>query len=221
LRESRDHFVRLHDEIHGLSVRCAAVERQVEALEDAAPGPAGPGSADAHADIRDEIAQMRLELDQRLLGLTPKMRADAAEYAPLAVVKQISLNFKSSIDGLDFEIAAVKDFLRSLVSKNELDAALEALGPRAERAAHAETAGGRLSCLLCGHAVTAVTGMITEREVARMLGAPPQCAAIMGKEGCVLAYGADALRPKKRTLRKPVLPVINPPVSLESLGTEL
>jgi hypothetical protein len=221
LRESRDQFVRLHDEIHGVSVRCAGVERRFEALEDAMRQRVGTGTDDPGAGVRDAIAQLRLELDQRLLGLTPKMRADAGEYAPLAVVKQISVNFKTAIDGLDLEVAGVKEFLRNLVSRNELDAALEALGPRVEPAPHGETAGGRLSCLLCGQAVAAVTGMITEREVARMLGAPPQCSAMMAKEGCVLAFGADALRPKKRPLRKVSLPTVNPSVSFDSLATQL
>jgi hypothetical protein len=99
---------------------------------------------------------------------------------------------------------------------------MERLQAPAERG-EGETAGGRtaIRCLLCGKTANGVTGMITESELARMLGTPPQIGVLGGGirgsygDGYVLTYGKDALRPKKRAAPKNALPPINPPVNVK------
>jgi hypothetical protein len=156
-------------------------------------------------EVLQEIAQLRLELDQRLLGLTPQTMADMSAYAPLAVVKQIAVNFQTSVEETEQQFATIRDFLKNLVSRNDLEAMVDRLTATAAKPG-GETAGGRIRCLLCGKTAGAVTGMITESEVARMLGTPPQ-SRVRGSSGesYVLAYGRETVgrRPVKRSPARP------------------
>jgi hypothetical protein len=124
------------------------------------------------------------------------------------------MNFQTAIDGLDGQVAAIKELLKNLVSRNDLEAMVGSLQPLAGRADGA-TAGGRIRCLLCGKAAGAVAGMITESEVAKMMGTP-QCGIVRGavSDAYVLAYGRDALKARKKAARKPVVPSLNAAVSL-------
>jgi uncharacterized coiled-coil protein SlyX len=220
VHEIRDHFIKIHDQMHGVTRRCDVLEKQrrPDSSTATAPPPAGGVDEETLDRILQEIAQLRLELDQRLLGLTPNRKQEMAEYAPIAVVKQMAINFQSAVDRIDGQISATTDFLKNLVSRNDLEAVLETLQPQLERA-QGETAGGRIRCLLCGKVTATVAGMITESEIAKVLGTPPQSSLVRGSHGdaYVLSYGRDVLHPKKRAARKAVIPAINPPVNLNSL----
>jgi hypothetical protein len=212
----------LYDQVHGLSRRVDSIStgpapqaqperRPQDFFEPQLPPP------DHTEEILQEIAQLRRELDQRLLGLTPEVKVDMSTYAPLAVVKKIAMNFQTSVEDFDAQIAAIKDFLKNLVSRNDLEAMMERLQAPAVKA-EGETAGGRcaIRCLLCGKAANGVTGMITESDLARLLGTPPQM-GVRGSygDGYVLTYGKDTVRPKKRSSLKNPLPPINPPVNVK------
>jgi hypothetical protein len=221
----------LHDQVHALNRKFEMLERArssgAQNRDDGSPpGAAGPPNEtldfNARDEILQEIAQLRLEFDQRLLGLTPQTKADMSAFAPLPVVRQIATNFQVSIDELDQQIATIKDFLKNLVSKNDLEAMVDKLQVTPQKG-DGTTAGGTISCLLCGKMTQGVTGMITESEIARLLGTPPQCG--MGRlrgshgDGYVLTYGRDVLKAKKRPPTRAALPPIpdtpvNPPVTV-------
>jgi hypothetical protein len=164
----------------------------------------------------EELAQLRFEFEQRLLGLTPKSVTDLSLYAPLPVVKKLAINFQENIEEIDQQIDALKDFLKNLVSRNDLEAMLDKLQPKT--GGEGDTAAGRMAirCLLCGKPAQAVTGMITESDMARLLGTPPQCGVARGRgsggDAYILTYGKDAMRrenTKKGPASKKVLPPIN------------
>jgi hypothetical protein len=223
LRELRERFMTVHDQLHGLLRRFDTLERFTRQGTSGSSSQSNPSSADylgsvVRDEILQEIAQLRLEIDQRLLGLAPQAKADMSAYAPLAVVKQIALNFQTSVDDFDQQIVTIKDFLKNLVSRNDLEAMMDRLtAPTAKPGG--ETAGGRIRCLLCGRAAGSVTGMITESDVARMLGTPPQ-SRVRGSTGdsYVLAYGKETVgrrMAKKSPARNAIpLPPINPPVKV-------
>ncbi|KAH0786908.1 hypothetical protein GPJ56_009154 [Histomonas meleagridis] len=160
------------------------------------------------------LNQVRFEFNQRLLGLTPKEVEDMTSFAPLAVVKQVSKNFQSSIDGVEKQISMLKDFLKNLVSRNDLQAMMEKLNSIEIGNAN-ETAGGRLgiSCLLCGRPVQKVTGMITEGDVARLLGTPPGSIAGIsrGSNKYVLVYGNEVMKNSKAKKKTQLPPIQKPP----------
>jgi hypothetical protein len=166
-------------------------------------------------EIMEEIAQLRFEFEQRLLGLTPKSVTDLSLYAPLPVVKKIAVNFQENIEEIDQQIDAIKDFLKNLVSRNDLEAMMDKLKPRSE--GEGSTAAGRMAirCLLCGKPAGAVTGMILESDMARLLGTPPQCGVMRGRgsmaDSYILTYGKDALKREntKKGNSKKILPPIN------------
>jgi hypothetical protein len=224
MHELRDRFMALHDQLHGLVRRFDAMERVTrDARPSSAAASAASGGGDylgaiARDEILQEIAQLRLEFDQRLLGLTPQTKADMSAYAPLAVVKKISVNFQASVDEFEAQFAAIKDFLKNLVSRNDLEAMMDRLTAPVARST-GETAGGRIRCLLCDRPVGVVTGMITEGDVSRLLGTPPQ-SQVRTSSGtrCVLAYGKETMthRPPKRSPARTPLPPIGPPVRFES-----
>jgi hypothetical protein len=233
--EVRERFMNLFDQVGSLNRKFDMLERarssSPQNREDGSQ-PGHPGTPNetldfnARDEILQEIAQLRLEVDQRLLGLTPQTKADMSAFAPLPVVRQIATNFQVSIDELDQQIATIKDFLKNLVSKNDLEAMVDKLQVTPQKG-DGTTAGGKISCLLCGKMTHGVTGMIMESEIARLLGTPPQCG--MGRtrvshgEGYVLTYGRDVLKGKKKPATravlppipdKPVLPPVNPPVTV-------
>jgi hypothetical protein len=216
----------VHDQLHGLTRRFDTLERFTRQDGGGKPGAKSSSSnADylesvVRDDLLQEIAQLRLELDQRLAGLTPQTKADLSAYAPLAVVKQIAVSFQTSVEEFEQQFATIKDFLKNLVSRNDLEAMMDRLQTPATKAG-GETAGGRIRCLLCGKLTGTVTGMITESDVARMLGTPPQ-SRVRGSVGdaCVLAYGREALsrRSAKRTASRLATPL--PPMNPHGHGNE-
>ncbi|OHT10209.1 hypothetical protein TRFO_20492 [Tritrichomonas foetus] len=175
--------------------------------------------------ITNILDQVRFEVDQRLMGLTPKVVQDLNSFAPLPVVKKIAENFQISIDELDSQIAHVKEFLKNLVTRNDLDAMMDKLNVGDN--ASGNTAGARLAlrCLLCGKPASCVTGMITESEMARLLGTPPQCGISAAKTrnstntNYVLTYGrgtAYSLNKKTAKLKTAQLPPMDPPTTSSS-----
>jgi hypothetical protein len=218
--EVRMRFTKLLDEVGSLNRKFEMLERarssRPQSRDDGgSPGQGGTATETLDFNARDEIlqevAQLRLELDQRLLGLTPQTKAEMSAFAPLPVVRQIATNFQASIDELDQQIATIKDFLKNLVSKNDLEAMVDKLQVTPHKGG-GTTAGGKISCLLCGRMTQGVTGMITESEVARLLGTPPQSGVgrIRGSHGdsYVLSYGRDVLKAKKRPATRAALPPI-------------
>ena len=159
------------------------------------------------------IKQIRFEVDQRLMGLTPQVVQDLNNFAPIGVVKMIAQNFQVSVDGIEKQIGQIKDFLNSLVTRNDLDAMMEKINTNNQAvSATGDTAGGtfKMRCLLCGREASGVTGMITESEVAKLLGTPPNGFSL-GKKNLarnsfdsnnanklVLSYGKDAFRQKNK-----------------------
>ena len=69
-----------------------------------------------------------------------------------------------------------------------------------------ETAAGRTSyrCLLCGRPTSSVKGMITEKEVAGMIGEPPiSCVSKSGNNDFLLVYGKDKIGYRASTSMSP------------------
>lgn len=127
------------------------------------------------------INQVRFEIEQRLVGLTPQTIQDLNNVASIGLVKSIAQNFQLSVDNIDNQITQIKEFLNSLVTRNDLDAVLDKLNNNNNAAVGggapglSDTAAGtfKMRCLLCGRAASGITGMIAESEVARLLGTPP------------------------------------------------
>ena len=204
MREMEERYAAVQDRLGQLTEEMRQTHSRVEA-KDSSEGE----TADK---LRQEVEQLRVELDQRLLGLTPQMISEMGTYAPLPVVKKIAVNFQRSVDELERQMGSLRDFLKNLVSKNDLEAALDQIQIEGGKG---ETAGGRLGirCLLCGKPANCVTGMIMESEVARMLGPPPQCGVskARGSDSLVLTYGRGPVKPAKRSTAKNPLPPMKPP----------
>ena len=204
MREMEERYAAVQDRLGQLTEEMRQTQSRVEAKDNS--------EGETADKLRQEVEQLRLELDQRLLGLTPQMISEMGTYAPLPVVKKIAVNFQRSVDELERQMGSVRDFLKNLVSKNDLEAAIDQIQIEG---AKGETAGGRLGirCLLCGKPANCVTGMIMESEVARMLGPPPQCGVskARGSDSLVLTYGRGPVKPAKRATAKNPLPPMKPP----------
>lgn len=207
---------KLEDSLREMQERYSAVQERLGKLtEEMRETQARAQQKDAESEVTDklkqDIEQLRVELDQRLLGLTPQMISEMGTYAPLPVVKKIAVNFQRSVDELERQVSSIRDFLKNLVSKNDLEAAIDQIQLEGSKG---ETAGGRMGirCLLCGKPANGVTGMIMESEVARMLGPPPQCGVTRGR-GCdslVLTYGRGPVKPANWPSPKKPLPPMKP-----------
>lgn len=159
------------------------------------------------------LNQVRFEVDQRLMGLTPQMVEDMNNVASLAVVKKMSMNFQFQIDELERHINRIREFLNNLITKNDLDAMLDQININNNANGETAAATSPMRCLLCGKVSSGVTGMITESEMARMLGGQSNLLGTkrtrnsLDNNKLVLTYGKDPLKlPNKKRLKVATLP---------------
>lgn len=169
----------------------------------------------------DALDQLRKELEERIP--VKSKREDLGDAVTTSQLKRVVANFQNSLKTIDKDVDAVKNLVPQLVTRDDLNELVEAIRQAAENQQKelSKTAAGRLAykCLLCGHPTNIVTGMITESEVAHLIGEPPMSGPIQqnsnsndfvlvyGKEGS--AYRASSATKTKRKTT-PSLPRITP-----------
>jgi hypothetical protein len=142
---------------------------------------------------------------------------DAQEIVYMPQLLRVSGNFQNSLKMATKEIDALKEMIGKMVTRPEMMEFAEAVSTalQAQQSADLEsTAGGRIAykCLLCGRPTHQVTGMITDPDIARLVGEPPT--SVLGKAGgaFALVYGREGVyrappqQQKKRA--PPTLPKI-------------
>ena len=165
--------------------------------------------------INNMFNQFRSEYDEKIASIGPKTQEALNSYAPLPLVQKVTEKFQASMDDANRQMSNIKEFLKNLVTRNDLDALIEKLSQTPKAPSTGSTAGAThgLRCLLCGKPTSTVTGMITDSEVAKMLGTPPQCSVSSGRlrnstNSYVLSYGRDTTRPN--TKKRPKLTNLPP-----------
>lgn len=164
---------------------------------------------DARA-TKEALDKLRVDLEDR----GGRTLGDEPVYMPQ--LKHVAANFQNMIKGVDRQIREIQDVVPKLVSREDLTELINTIqsATNAPRGQDSEaTAGAQLSyrCLLCGRPRANVTGMITEAEVARLIGEPPTSGVGRAGDDFVLVYGRDgayraASPPAKK---KATLPRIN------------
>jgi hypothetical protein len=153
---------------------------------------------------KDDLEGVRLQIDGR--------PSDGGDVVTMPQLVRVAGNFQNAVKTATREIDALKEVIPNLVMKRDLDGFLEAVQKALESQEGREveaTAAGRVAykCLLCGRATGAVTGMITDSQVAQMVGEPPvsgpaaaagEFVLVYGREGCFRAASAAK---KKRPVR--------------------
>lgn len=192
----------LQDKVNDLYERLSEEDRSIRQL-----------SADMDTRVTAEaLEKLRMELEQR--GSVGNKVGDEPVYMPQ--LKHVAFNFQNQIKDVDKQIRDLQDLMPNLVSRDDLTELINAIqAGQIQRGSDVEaTAAGRLSyrCLLCGKPTSTVTGMITEAEVARMIGEPPTSGVGKAGDDFVLVYGRDgAYRAASPPSRKKIsLPRINP-----------
>jgi DNA repair exonuclease SbcCD ATPase subunit len=132
-------------------------------------------------ELRLELQALREEFNQRITDLARQTSTDGG-WAPMQVVRRMSVNFANRCDDCDSAVAGIREFLQQLVTKKSLESLLAEMRPGPEEG---RTAGG-MRCLLCGRPREAVTGMIGESEAARLLGTPPGAKSRSRRPGAVV-----------------------------------
>jgi hypothetical protein len=140
---------------------------------------------------KEAFEEMRLHMEDT----NPKKQLDE-EIVYMPQLKRVAGNFQGAIKMVSRDVETLKELMPTLVLRDELAELVEAILADTQAQASAEyeaTAAGRLSykCLLCGRPTNAVTGMITDAEVARLIGEPPQCGPTKTGSDFVLVYGRD------------------------------
>ena len=177
----------------------------------------------AHA-TKDDLDELRAEIEER--DSFNRKNNPNSEPVTASQLKRVVSNFQNSMKNLDKQFEAFKTIIPNFVSKDQLTQLVEALSQISGTQAGdspTSTAGARLSykCLLCGRPTNQVTGMITESEVAKMIGEPPIIGASTsrkpGNEGeFVLVYGKEGNSYRgvstshSNRKRTPFLPKITP-----------
>lgn len=142
------------------------------------------------------------ENQQKLINDLQRKLADAAT---IPTLRQVTSNFSQAIADFDKRLDVVNTILPTYVTRSDLN---EILSHAAGVASGDNTAGATFGyrCLLCGKPAN-TTGMITESEVARLLGTPPN---VPGRpEGKhVLQYGKEATIRASKTKKLPNLPPV-------------
>jgi hypothetical protein len=132
---------------------------------------------------------------------------------------RFAADFQKSIKTLTKEIDALKEAAVTFVPRSDLTEFVDAVSAAIQSLQTVDiesTAGGRVGykCLLCGRPTPQVTGMITDGEIARLVGDPPTSgfakaggdfALVYGREG---VFRAPSAQQKKRPA--PALPKIGP-----------
>lgn len=149
---------------------------------------------------RDDLEEMKIEIDER--NSFNRKNNPNQETVTATQLKRVVANFQGSIKSIDKQLDSMKEIVPQFVTKEELTELVEAVTQLAiaqTKENSTSTAGGTLTykCLLCGRPTNQVTGMITEGEVARMIGEPPIIGATAGTEtgasanDIVLVYGKE------------------------------
>lgn len=125
---------------------------------------------------RDDLEELRAEFEERQ-SFNRKNNPNAESVTALQL-KRVVTNFQNTIKTIDKQLESVTEKVPNLVSRQELTELVEAVSQltiQQSKEKSTATAGGAMAykCLLCGRPTNQVTGMITESEVARMIGEPP------------------------------------------------
>ena len=125
---------------------------------------------------RKDLDDLRAELEER--NAFNRKNNPNSESVTALQLKRVVTNFQNQLKSIDKQVENVTEKVPLFVTKQELTELVEAVTQLAvtqdkERAS--STAGGAMGykCLLCGRPTSQVTGMITESEVAKMIGEPP------------------------------------------------
>jgi hypothetical protein len=165
---------------------------------------------------KNDLEELRLSMDSSGPG---RGSSDAGDVGYMPQLMRVGGNFQNSLKVVGKAIDSLKDLIPTLVFRKDLDAFMDAVRIAIESQQGRElesTAGGRVSykCLLCGRPSAAITGMITDSQVAQMVGDPPvsgpaqtggDFVLVYGREGC---FRAASSAQKKRPV--PSLPRISP-----------
>lgn len=187
---------------------------------------------------RDDLEELRAEFEERQ-SFNRKNNPNAESVTALQL-KRVVQNFQNSIKTIDKQLESVTEKVPNFVSRQELTELVDVVSQLTNQQTKEKsiaTAGGSMAykCLLCGRPTNQVTGMITESEVARMIGEPPIIGATAaavprgsadnndggiyaGSGGeLVLMYGKEGLTAHRATSqmsskrkKMPILPKIQP-----------
>jgi hypothetical protein len=149
---------------------------------------------------KGDLEELRLAMDSAV----PGRRSSDADVVYMSQLMRVASNFQNSLKVVGKDIDAIKDLIPTLVLRKDLDAFMDAVRIAIDSQQGRElesTAGGRISykCLLCGRPSGAITGMITDSQVAQMVGEPPvsgpaqtggDFVLVYGREGCFRAASA-------------------------------
>jgi hypothetical protein len=164
---------------------------------------------------RDDLEGLRLLIDDR----PSAHQREGQEVVYMPQLMRVAGNFQNSLKTATKEIDALKEVLPNLVTRDDLSEVIETIMAAAQAQSSRElesTAAGRLTykCLLCGRPTSAVTGMITDSEIARLVGEPPVSGAAKSGSDFVLVYGREgvfrAANPPQRKKMAQPLPKIAP-----------
>jgi hypothetical protein len=161
---------------------------------------------------KSELETLRLLCDS-----LPVPRSEGQEIVYLPQLLRVAANIQNTIKNVTKEIDALKESAGTFVLRSDLTEFVDAVSAalQTQQTPPVEsTAGGRVvyKCLLCGRPTPQVTGMITDGEIARLIGEPPTSALakaggdfalVYGREG---VYRAQSAQHKKRI--PPALPKI-------------
>jgi hypothetical protein len=142
-------------------------------------------------ELRLEVHNLREEVDQRLISLAKTSTVEGG-WAPMTVVRRMSVNFGSRCDEVETAVSKIQTFLQQFVTKQTLESVIADLRPSPDEG---RTAGG-MRCLLCGKPREAVTGMINESDIARLLGTPPGAKPRAKRPGAVITSMAVKTGPR-------------------------
>ena len=146
------------------------------------------------------------EAKEKIEDVSSKIQNISDTYAKKETVNkalgQISLALESILGRLD----ANDEKLGKYLTKDEFVKYIKGLASAAESDNTTAAATSGYKCLLCGRPKGGVVGMITDSEIARLMGEPSSSTpAKVGNDTYVLNYGTTSIRPKTATstIRRP------------------
>ncbi|EAY03684.1 hypothetical protein TVAG_031830 [Trichomonas vaginalis G3] len=103
---------------------------------------------------------------------------------------------KNAVSKLGTRVENIEKDNSSCIHKDEFVKYLNAVQAATEGDNTTAAATRGYKCLLCGREKGGVVGMITDSEIARLMGEPQSCAPVRAGDTVILNYGSGPVRPK-------------------------
>lgn len=103
---------------------------------------------------------------------------------------------KTAVSKMGTRVDALEKNIEGVIHKDEFVKYLNAIHAASEDDNMTAGATRGYKCLLCGREKGGVVGMITDSEIARLMGEPQSCAPVRAGDTVILNYSSGTVRPK-------------------------